>query len=666
MSQDNSIPPQEPAFAPPAPRSAYDGPSTPTPPPPPQAAPAPDAAPAPSPAAVPESAPATGGAVAQPATGTPPFPSRSTLRGFTPAAASQPEPTQPAASAQPETVAPHAAPGEVAPVEAAPAEVAPAEVAPARGVPSEPTHYVATSQADQPTIAMPLRSSGVFATAPVPTDLPADVPAGLPASEDVPQTGDHPADLQVTEHNPATLDGSPEAAGFAPPASQVPYQPHAEADHDDLGVEGASTAALASHHESAPLYQAPDPEIIFAQPAPAPESRGGKKGLSCMTIIVSVLVTLALVAAGLWALWTYGRHLLITEPHAPQSGQTYTPDPPPLTDVDPQAAPHWESVSAAVSPSVVTISVSDGSRGGGVGSGVIYSNDGLIITNHHVIADAQGEGGKIAVTLPDQRIYTAQIVGTDPTSDLGVIRLDNPPSDLTVASFGTSSNLVVGQPVMAIGAPLGLSNTVTTGIVSALDRPVEVSATHNVDPEDPFGQLDPESAGDTIVTNAIQVDASINPGNSGGPLFNQQGQVIGINSSIASIAEPGSDRAGSIGLGFAIPVDLVRSVADQLINNGKVAHALLGVSITSVAGELDGARHLGALIEKVVPGGAADLAGLRENDLITHVNGKRVPSAKALQGVIRQYTAGTEVTVTVIREGQSVEVHAALQALDKE
>lgn len=424
------------------------------------------------------------------------------------------------------------------------------------------------------------------------------------------------------------------------------------------------------HMNEAPLPSAPDfpdfpgeypsSEELFFTPshfeATPPKRR--RKGLRAF---LAVLLVLMLTGTGLGvAYFGYG---LLDFKQAPQPSTTpLMPEAPQSISIAPGTVPNWESLSAAVSPSVVTINVSAGVNSG-VGSGVIYTADGLIITNHHVIDKAQDGAGDIHVTLKDQRIYRGSIVGTDPTSDLAVLKLENPPADLHAASFGTSSDLVVGQPVMAIGAPLGLSNTVTTGIVSALDRPVAVSAKDKSNPDDPFGQLDPAAAGETIVTNAIQIDASINPGNSGGPLFNAQGQVIGINSSIASISQSETGEAGSIGLGFAIPVDLVRSVADQLVTQGHVAHAILGVSISSVSFEADGTNYLGALVNEVSAGGAAQMAGIEKDDVITHIDGKRVASAKALQGIIRSYKAGDEVKVTLYRHGKALDYQVTLQKL---
>src|SRR6478735_12565820 len=229
------------------------------------------------------------------------------------------------------------------------------------------------------------------------------------------------------------------------------------------------------------------------------------------------------------------------------------------------SAPDWAAVSAAVSPSVVSIDVTT-QQGSGAGSGVVFDKSGHILTNNHVVGDATGNGA-ITVTLNDGRTYAATIVGTDPSTDLAVIKLTNGPSDLTPITLGDSEALKVGDPAMAVGNPLGLSGTVTTGIISALNRPVSTGTAS----ESPLGQQ--QTSGDEVVTNAIQTSAAINPGNSGGALVNAKGELIGINSSIASLGQSSSgSQSGNIGIGFAIPVKEAKSIADQLIKSGKAEH----------------------------------------------------------------------------------------------
>ena len=412
-----------------------------------------------------------------------------------------------------------------------------------------------------------------------------------------------------------------------------------------------------------PLQQgAPEYAPVTGAPEYAPVTGAAvvRKGPGWLALVASMLVTALVTAGGLW---------FVLRPDSTQDSSAASANGGTVASVaSADSAPDWQAVASAVSPAVVTIQVQSSSSTG-MGSGVVYDAKGDIVTNYHVIAAAVQSGGKIQVTLADGRIYDAEVVGHDRTTDLAVIRLVNPPSDLTVARFGSSSHLTVGAPVMAIGAPLGLSKTVTTGIVSALNRPVEVAVDDDSsknngqgDSSDPFGQQKRnQSSSDTVITNAIQVDASLNPGNSGGPLFDQTGAVVGINSSIKSVANS-DGQAGSIGLGFAIPSDLVTSVADQLIANGTVSHAVLGVNVTTAAVSVGGDTYAGAEIADVTSGGAADKAGLRKGDVITQVEGQEVSSAKQLTGYIRRYKGGDTVKLTYVRDGASHEVQVALQA----
>lgn len=382
---------------------------------------------------------------------------------------------------------------------------------------------------------------------------------------------------------------------------------------------------------------------------------------------MSMLLTASLTLGGAWLLFN-NRPSAVPVSSSASANSTSTTVQPVTSTGD---SPDWAAVSSAVSPAVVTITVS-GSSSSGVGSGVIYDSDGDIVTNYHVISSQAVESadGQIVVTLADGRMFEAKIVGMDQTTDLAVVRLVDAPSDLTVASFGSSADLSVGQEVMAIGAPLGLSNTVTTGIISALNRPVEVStgdsgSGQQVDPNDPFGQLpnaqNQQGASNSVITNAIQVDASINPGNSGGPLFDATGVVIGINSSIASNSSSSED-AGSIGLGFAIPVDLVKSVVDQLVSTGEVDHAVLGVSVTSGQARVEDSVVAGAKVASVVADSGAELAGIQVDDVIVGVNGETVSSSKQLTGYIRRYRGGDSVTIAYIRNGEKYEVVATLKS----
>ena len=298
----------------------------------------------------------------------------------------------------------------------------------------------------------------------------------------------------------------------------------------------------------------------------------------------------------------------------------------------------WTAVAKEVSDSVVAIDVAT-SDGEAKGSGVVISDKGYIATNNHVISGAQ----QIQVTLASGAVYSAKVVGTDTTTDLAVIKLDNPPSDLKVAEFADSDNLAVGEAVMAIGNPLGYDDTATTGIVSALNRPVTVTDDDN----------------NAIVTNAVQIDAAINPGNSGGPTFNAAGQVIGINSSIASTASS-SGTAGSIGIGFAIPSNLVKRVTNEIIDNGSVKHVVLGITNKSSSVEADGVTRGCAQVQAVTDGGPASKAGVKAGDSIVAFNGKAVNNNYSLLGYVRASAMGDKVKLTVVRGGNTMDLEVTL------
>jgi len=310
--------------------------------------------------------------------------------------------------------------------------------------------------------------------------------------------------------------------------------------------------------------------------------------------------------------------------------------------------PDWESVTTAVSPSVVAIQVTS-QAGGAEGSGVVYDDKGHILTNNHVVSGAQND--TVQVTLSDGRLYEASIVGTDPTTDLAVVQLKNPPEDLQPASFGTADEVQVGDAVLAVGNPLGLANTATTGIVSALDRPVSASG---------------EDGSTQVVTNALQIDAAINPGNSGGPLFDAQGRVIGITSSIATLSGgASSSQSGSIGLGFAIPVDLAANIADQLIDDGTAEHAFLGVTMQDATATADDVTRRGAQVVEVSSGSPAADAGVKAGDVIVAIDDDAVNGAESLTAYVREKAADQKVTLTYVRDGKTQKVDVTLAVRDE-
>jgi putative serine protease PepD len=302
------------------------------------------------------------------------------------------------------------------------------------------------------------------------------------------------------------------------------------------------------------------------------------------------------------------------------------------------------AAAAKIGPSVVTINVAT-SQEQDTGSGVIIRSDGYILTNNHVIAN--GSSGTLTVTLKDGRTSAATVVGTDPSDDLAVIKIGI--TGLTAASFASSASLVVGQTVVAIGAPLGLSDTVTAGIVSNIARPVQTGDTNST----------------AAVFNAVQTDAAINPGNSGGPLVNLAGDVVGINAAIATdqsqggLQVPGQQsQSGNIGIGFAIPSDEASRIAAELIATGKATHALMGVSVgnaTSKAG-----APTGATVKTVTASSPAAKAGLKVGDVVTKLDEQRIDNADALVAAVRSHAPKDTVSVTYQRGGSSHTVRVTL------
>ncbi|MCX2929485.1 trypsin-like peptidase domain-containing protein [Mycobacterium sp. CVI_P3] len=287
-----------------------------------------------------------------------------------------------------------------------------------------------------------------------------------------------------------------------------------------------------------------------------------------------------------------------------------------------------EQVSAKVLPSVVKLQTSSGQQRE-EGSGIVLSSDGLILTNNHVVAAAAQAGGGLeaTVTFADGRTVPFTVVGTDPADDIAVVRAQNV-SGLTPITIGSSKDLKVGQDVVAVGSPLGLQGTVTTGIISALDRPVATGD---------------EQTGQHSVMSAIQTDAAINPGNSGGALVDMNGDLIGVNSAIASLGggqdSPGA-QAGSIGLGFAIPVDQAKRIADELVSTGTVQHAALGVQLSPD----DSAG--GAMVAGVADGSPAATAGLPKGAVITKVDSLVIDGPESLVAAIHSKAPGDSVTLT--------------------
>lgn len=385
---------------------------------------------------------------------------------------------------------------------------------------------------------------------------------------------------------------------------------------------------MGNPYAAAPPPAAPTGPPTAPQPAPpsAPRARSrGRAGLAAAVLVTS-LVAGGGAGFGGAALWDGTQE---------ESSSTSTPTATtPVVDQGdtPAAEGSVEAVASAVLPSVVTIRVA-GQQGEGSGSGIILSPDGTILTNNHVVEVAEG-GGDVRVYFEDGTSAPAQILGTDPLTDTAVIKAEGV-TDLAAATIGQSANLDVGQDVVAFGAPFGLDSTVTSGIVSALDRPVNVGS---------------DSEGNSTTYPAIQTDAAINPGNSGGPLVDMSGAVVGINSSIRTASQGTGASGGSIGLGFAIPIDEVMPIVDQMIAGETPTHARLGIQVGDAGTAAEGAA--GALVREVSPGSTAADAGLQQGDVITRVDDRAITDADSLVATIRSYRPGDEVEVTWQRDGE--------------
>ncbi|MBT0767466.1 trypsin-like peptidase domain-containing protein [Kineosporia sp. J2-2] len=449
-----------------------------------------------------------------------------------------------------------------------------------------------------------------------------------------------------TGYTPA-VSGS---TGYTPAASGSTGGPQTLTAYPSTGTTTAP--GTDSGHPSGPL-----PQAGFGSDGQPPVPPTGKKRKPLGQPGWRGMIATGLGAALIASLLTAGAVVLATQDDDSTSALATTSQSSDSTVEAPVTGstsqnPDWKSVAAAVEPSVVSVQVT-ADQSEGEGSGVILDTDGRIVTNNHVVSGAT----TIEVVLNDGRKYSAKVVGTDSATDLAVIQLENPPDDLTPATLGSTDDVEVGDSVMAVGNPLGLAGTVTTGIVSAVDRPVTTSSSET---------SSSASSSDTVVTNAIQTDAAVNPGNSGGALVNAQGELIGINSSIATLSasssfgQESSSQSGSIGLGFAIPVDQVKDITNQLIKNGSAEHPWLGISLSDTTVSVDSAQRDGAAVEEVVADSPAEDAGLKKGDTVIAVDGEYVNGAESLMAQVRERSAGTEVTLTIVRDGKSQDVKVTL------
>ena len=469
----------------------------------------------------------------------------------------------------------------------------------------------------------------------------------------LPGTGPRPLDDEA---------GRPPAPGQQPASYQQPGSYQQPASYQQPG----SYQQPAGHDATTAYDTTPYPTAdgsAWSAPAPAgtaTKKRGGR-GVLAATLAVGLLAGGALGGV-------VGGSVASGDGTATVAGQSRD-----LTVNDYADATAITAVAAKATQSVVTINVTSGSSGG-TGSGVILTDDGYIVTNTHVVTlDGASASGTISVTLSDGRILPAEVVGLDPTVDLAVLKIDA--TDLEPMSFADSSKLNVGDTAVAIGAPLGLSNTVTDGIVSTLNRSITVqSSAAPSDGSDQGDQNDNNGQGPFSFNNGdgstqnqassvislpvIQTDASINPGNSGGALLDAQGELIGLNVAIAS----SGSSSGSIGVGFSIPSNLVDRVSKEIIAGGSASHGLLGASVDDAA-NVSGATQVGAVIVEISSGGAAQAAGLRQGDVVTEFNGVPVTSRTDLTAQVRFLAGGSDADLTYVRDGATATTSVTLGTL---
>ncbi len=386
-----------------------------------------------------------------------------------------------------------------------------------------------------------------------------------------------------------------------------------------------------------PYGQPPQPPHPPQQPPHQPPGRGPSRPKRGIAALVVAAVAAGLIGGGAGAAATYA---FAPRQEAPANTALQQPQAQNQPSGNVPAAGSVQQVAAKVLPSVVSITMRSAQGQTGGGSGVVLSADGQILTNNHV-AQVGANGGELSVTFSNGKNAKAEVVGLDPTTDLAVIKAQDV-SGLTPIQLGSSSTLAVGQQVVAIGSPLGLSGTVTSGIVSSLNRPVRTG--------------DAEDTSTNTVIDAIQTDAAINPGNSGGALVNMAGQLVGVNSAIATVGGSQGGQSGNIGVGFAIPVDQARPIAQELLKDGTAEHAQLGVSLT----QSTGTETSGAQVGEITTGSAAEKAGLKVGDVVTKLGGRSIADADSLIAAVRSHRPGEKVTVTFVRGGKTSTVDATL------
>ena len=486
-------------------------------------------------------------------------------------------------------------------------------------------------------------------------------PYGQQPSHGRPLYGQQPYGQQPYGQQPLGRQPYGQAAHGQQPYGQQPYGQHPYGQAPRPGAPGQpapQSHAGAGHQPPAP------PQSTWAAPTAGPTRPARRRGAGALLAALAVGALVGGVSgAGVTAALDGGS----TSSVADGPGRD-------LTVNDYEDATVVTAVAAKATESVVTIGVSSGGSGG-TGSGVVLTDDGYIVTNTHVVTlDGASADGTVSVTLSDGRILPAEVVGLDPTVDLAVLKVDA--TDLAPITFADSGELNVGDRAVAIGAPLGLSNTVTDGIVSTLNRSITVQS--SAAPADgseqgeqgdnngrgPFsfnnGEGTPQNQANSVISlPVIQTDASINPGNSGGALLDSEGRLIGLNVAIASSGE----SSGSIGVGFSIPSNLVERVAKEIIADGSATHGLLGASVNDATADPT-ADRVGALVAEISRGGAAEAAGLRKGDVVTEFNGVPITDRTDLTAQVRFLAGGSEAELSYVRDGRTASTTVTLGTLE--
>ncbi|WP_207954725.1 S1C family serine protease [Saccharopolyspora elongata] len=431
-------------------------------------------------------------------------------------------------------------------------------------------------------------------------------------------SGDQPDEPKPQADGPVAGTGDTPPAGVPQQPYPQPQQVHAQA------AQQPQHAAQPPHATQQFPHAQPWPSGGYTAAAPVPQQRNRHVGLVAGAAVLALVA--GLVGGGIGGYVGY-------QLGGDKGAVTSLDQSRPARSASTAPAGSVQQVAEKVLPSVVQLQLVT-AQGGGEGSGIVISSDGYILTNNHVVEGAQN--GRLTALFHDNRSAPVRIVGTDPKSDLAVVKADI--TGLTAADLGRSDDLPVGAPVVAIGSPFGLSGTVTSGIVSAKDRPVRAGG---------------ESGSQDTVLNALQTDAAINPGNSGGPLVDMDGNVVGINSAIYS---PGSsqERAGSVGLGFAIPIDQAKRISTELKDTGSATQTTLGVVITNSP------QQAGAQVRDVTPGGPAEQAGIRSGDVITRIGNRAVLDTDSLIAAVRSHAPGDRLPITVTGPGGDRTVEATL------